>query len=207
LEFPNRRRDGVEFVVRDHVAFVQQEDVTELDLIDENLRQRPLGRRRRVRERRRGVERLPEPVGIDHRDGRIEAESLGETPPVGSLGQGPRDGNGFADAGGFDDEVVEGSFLGEAGHFGHEVVLQATADTAVREVDDAVLAGPVQQFGVDVHLAHVVDDDGDASVPGVVQQPIDQRRLAGAEWTANDSHRNRFRIVRHDDTTKRSDAN
>ena len=60
----------------------------------------------------------------------------------------------------------------------HEVHLQGAADTAVLQghqrvvllVDDAAL---LDEVGVDVHLADIVDDDGETDAFFVLKDPVE----------------------------------
>ncbi len=72
-----------------------------------------------------------------------------------------------------DQQVVEAALAGEAAHLLQEIVAQRAADAAVRHLDQRLLRArqvarrPGDERGVDVDLAHVVDDDGDlAARPG-----------------------------------------
>ena len=64
------------------------------------------------------------------------------------------------------------------------------AQAAVRQLDDAVGRLLDQQM-VDRHVAELVDDDGGVGQRRVLEQPVEQRRLAGAEKAGQ--HRDRYR--------------
>ncbi|CAM5440051.1 hypothetical protein MAUB1S_07428 [Mycolicibacterium aubagnense] len=85
-----------------------------------------------------------------------------------------------------DQQVVEPVLFGEPPHFCQEIVAQGAADAAIGHLDQLFI-GPGQigtpvayQCGVDVHLAHVVDDDGNPASVAVVQDMIEKCGLAGA---------------------------
>ncbi len=111
------------------------------------------------------------------------------------------DGSGLGDARRLDDEVVEPPFPSEADDGGFEVVPQFTADAAVREFGHAAVDGevrvPAHEVGVDVDVAHVVDEDGDVAVVRPGEQVVEQRRLAGAEAPAQDGDGDGVAVARH----------
>ena len=61
--------------------------------------------------------------------------------------------------------------------------------TSVSSVRDRSAPPLAHEIGVDVDLAHVVDDDRDLEPVAVVQDVIEQRRLAGAEKAGQHRHR------------------
>ena len=97
---------------------------------------------------------------------------------------GVGDGHGLADAGGLDDDVVEVAGVCQAGELVSQVVGKGAADAAVGERDKVVggrKAAILDEAGVDVDLADVVDDDGRADAAVVGQNVVEQRGLAGTE--------------------------
>ena len=83
------------------------------------------------------VEVVGEVEGIDDGDHGVEAGEVaeGETVGVGE-GEGFCDWERFADACGFDEEVVEAIFSGEVADFDEEVFAESAADAAVGEFDE-----------------------------------------------------------------------
>jgi hypothetical protein len=82
--------------------------------------------------------------------------------------------------------VIEPILQGQLGHRLDEVLPQRAADAPVGELDQFLL-GPVEvtlagdECGIDVDLAHVVDDDGHSAALAVGQDVVEQGGLPGAE--------------------------
>ena len=215
LECSQQVLDAVQLRVVQQVTLVQQEHVGVLDLFDQQVRERPgavlvgAALRHRVRHgavgvsrpgirRRGGVvrrlagdERLEEQVCVHDGRQRVHLVQRGGLRPG---GEQAGDGGRFGDARRLHDEVCELSLAREADDLGVQVVLQATADTAVRQFRHAVVHvefRPVcDEVRIDVYLADVVDQHGDLAA-GVPEQVVDERRLARAETAREDGHRNR----------------
>ena len=131
--------------------------------------------------------------GVDHGQHRVEPGDVGEADAGGVAEvEGGGDGQRLGDAGRLDEQVVEAALGGEAAHLGQEVVAQGAADAAVGHLDQASRRGAAPRvlgahaLGVDVHLGHVVDDDGDAQALAVAERMVEERRLAGAEEAGQD---------------------
>jgi len=129
-----------------------------------------------------------ERTAIDHRHHRVQPRDVAQAEALFvAHGEGGRHRHGLADAGRFDQQVVIAPGVGQASHFLQQVVAQGAADAAVAEFDQrflgaAQLGAPVaQQLRIDVHLAHVVDDDRHAQAIAVAQDLVEQGGLAGAE--------------------------
>ena len=109
--------------------------------------------------------------------------------------EGCRDRQRLGDARRFDQQVVELPLLGQAAHFIEQIVAQRAADAAVGHLDERLVgsreigAAIAHQIGVDVHLAHVVDDYRDLPALAIVQHMIEQRRLAGPQKSGQHSDR------------------
>ena len=137
------------------------------------------------------AELILQPQGIHHGDDAVQHGK----PVQGCLGHeggngadGLCYGGGFADAAGLDDDVVELLHAGDVGQLLHEVHLQGTADAAVlqgyeRFVLLAHYAPLGYEFGIDVHLPDVVDDDGKPDAALVLQDAVQQGCLAAAQIT------------------------
>ena len=93
--------------------------------------------------------------------------------------------------------MVEALLGCKGGERREQILAQRAADTAVGELDHLLLllqhSAATHELRVDIHRRHVVDDDGDAVAVAVVQQVIEQRRLAGPEEARQHSHRQRLR--------------
>ena len=75
-----------------------------------------------------------------------------------------------------------------------EIAAHRAAEAAVGKLDDPVGRTLDQQM-VDRDVAELVDDDGRIGERRVLEQPVEQRRLAGAEKTGQ--HRDRYRMKAH----------
>ena len=179
-----------EVAATDPVGLVDHEDVGELDLVDEELRDAALvivGRCQvAVGESVSGGELVEDRGGVDDGDRGVE---LGDVPEartiLASVGEGGGDRHRFADPGGLDHEVVEAALCREAGDLDDEILSQGAADAAVGHLDELFVGaqdvGAAQQHRVDVDLAHVVDDHGDPQLVAVGEHVAEQAGLARAE--------------------------
>ena len=94
-------------------------------------------------------------------------------------------------------EVVETIFLGESCDFFEQVFAQGAADTAIRHLDKLFLSAiecstAGYEGGVDVDLAHIVDDHGHALAFAVGEHVVEQSGLAGAKEAGQNGHRKTF---------------
>ena len=95
-------------------------------------------------------------------------------------------GAGFADTAGLDDDVVEALHLKQVFYLLDKVHLQCAADATVLEgyqgvvllVDDTAF---LDEVGVDVDFADIVDDDGKLDATLIGQNPVQQRGLTAAQ--------------------------
>ncbi len=191
LQRAEDRFDLLEFRLRDEVALVQHDGVAELDLLDEQ-RRKVFFVFRDFPKDFTAAELVFQTGGIDDGDDVVDVDDLRHALALGGLthhGDGLGDGHRFADTGGLDDDVV--IFVGarEVGQLLGQVLAEGAADAAVGQRDEvAVLHGDsatalFDEAGVDVDLADVVDDDGDAVSVGLGQDFIEKCGLAGAEVT------------------------
>ena len=109
---------------------------------------------------------------------------------------------GLADAACFDDDVVEALHLQYVAYLFYQVHLQRTADAAVLQGYQAVVllaynAAFLDEVGVDIYFADVVDDDGKLDAAFVGQNLVDQCGLSTAQITGEQQYRNFFCI--HED--------
>lgn len=83
--------------------------------------------------------------------------------------------------------IVKPSLLDETVELGETIVAQRAADAPVGHLDQLLLGpreiGPaiLDEVDVDVHIAHIVDDNGDPAAFPVVQNMVPQFRFAGSE--------------------------
>ena len=175
-----------ELLGRHEVCLVEHERGAELDLLDEQgldvllvdvLLEQVLPAPKLLHHARR----------IDDGHDVVEGErrrSVIELRLVAEGRDGVGDGDGLADARGLDDDVVELTRVGDAGELASEVVGEGAADAAVGHRDELVGLGEttlLDEVGVDVDLADVVDDDGRANALVVGEDAVEQRRLASPE--------------------------
>lgn len=94
---------------------------------------------------------------------------------------------GFGNAARFDQQVVEAVLFGEIADFAQQIVAQRATDAAIGHFNELLFgarqvgAAVADQRGVDIDLAHIVDDDGYTQAVAVGQHMVEQRRLAGAK--------------------------
>src|SRR4051812_10419670 len=152
-----------QFIGRDQIGLVEQDDVGERDLV--------LGLRRIL-------EPLQQPFGIGDRHHGVK---LGLAADVLVHEEGLRDRGGIGEPGGLDDDGVE---LALAPHQpvddAHEVAAHGAADAAVVHLEH-FLVGPDDEVVVDADLAEFVDDDGVLLTVRLGQNAVEQGGLAGAE--------------------------
>ena len=186
------------------VHLVHDDDVRELDLVAEELRDGALVARARLPaaalERVGRVELLHEARAVDDGHERVEARDLRQRRAAAVLERERlRDGHGLGDAAALDEDVVEA--LGprrELGELDEEVLAERAADAAVLERDHLLLGVDERalvddEVRVDVDLGHVVDDDRDPEARAVLEHVLEQRRLARAEEARKHRHGQRPR--------------
>ena len=216
---PHRAGIGIQMVkdafqsfglrLRDQVALVDDDHIGELDLVRQEIDDRPFvlvaHAHSTIGEVLLAVE-VPEEVrGVHHGHHRVDRGDVVETPSV-FVPERERRGHrhGFADAGRLDQEVVESALRCEAIDLDHQVFAEGAADAAVGHLDHSLVrpgqfgATVTHQGRVDVHFGHVVDDDRDPQPFAVVQDVVEQRRLAGTEEAGEHGDgKMAFRFVRH----------
>ena len=116
--------------------------------------------------------------------------------------QGLCDGLGLADAAGLDDDIVEALGVSDVAQLVDEVVLEGAADASVLESHEAVVglvddAALLDEGGVDVHLADVVDDDGEAYAAVVGEDAVEEGGFAATE-VAGEQQYGYFVLVIHE---------
>ena len=159
----DQRLGPVEFGVGTEVDLVEQDECRHLDLFDEEVRQGAVVRASAAFGDRVVVEGVEKASGVEDGHERVQAVAGGGG---GIGGEQARDRRGFGDARGLHHQRVEVALAGETDDRGLQVVAEFTTDTAVREFGDrpAQIRPLGEEFGVDVHLAHIVDEDRDVAV-------------------------------------------
>ncbi len=169
-----------------HVGLVEDERGAELDLLDEqvldvvllNVLGEQVAAARELVEHARAVHH-----GHDVVQGKRRVALVGAL--VAEARDGVGDGDGLADARGLDDDVVEVARVGDAAQLACQVVGQRAAQAPVGHGDEVAVylrqAALLDEAGVDVDLADVVDDDGGADALLVGEDVVEQGGLACAE--------------------------
>jgi hypothetical protein len=199
LDDPCRRIEGAddfqrssELARRSVARLVEHDHVGEFDLLDQQVDEAAL-----VVVAKR-FPALPQEVGggiiltqvhrIDDGHHRVEPRDVGKACAV-VVAKIERRGNRkrLGDAGRFDQQVIEAAVLRQRAHFVQQVFAQGAADAAVGHLDQFLIcpreigAAVADEVGIDVHLAHVVDEHRDLQPLPVVQDMIHQRRFPRAE--------------------------
>ena len=104
-------------------------------------------------------------------------------------------GGGFADSAGFNHDVVELSVSGEFVELLHEIHLQGAADASVLQGHETVVllandSAFLDQGGVHVDFAEVVDYHGELDSLSVGEYAVQQSGLSAAEITGQQQDRN-----------------
>mmetsp|Transcript_8741 Transcript_8741/g.36176 ORF Transcript_8741/g.36176 Transcript_8741/m.36176 type:complete len:511 (-) Transcript_8741:1009-2541(-) len=203
---PHRALDGVDVV--DEVALVQDDDVRELDLVDEQMRDGPVD----VQFVRRPAA-IGEPLdrsqlgcegrAVDDSDHRVELTDARERRRAIIFLRGKREGLGdgqrLRDTGRFDEHAIERRVASrELRQRREQVFAQRAAHAPIRQLDEPLFALDdvgAQERRVDVDLGHVVDDDRDAQRRRLAQHVRHERRLAGAQKPRQHRHREELPLL------------
>jgi hypothetical protein len=140
--------------------------------------------------------------GIHDGHHRVEAREFPQTPTLLiRKGKGLGNRQGLRYSGGLDEQIVKPPLGGEAGHFLEQVVTQRAANASIGHLDELFLgAGEFRssiahKISVNVHLAHVIHDDGDASAFAIIENVVEKRRLPGSKKTGKNRDWQFFCIV------------
>ena len=184
--------DLVELVGADGIGLVDEDDVGELDLIGEQIRDAAgvfAGDAHfAVLEVIGAVVVVEEVPRIDDGDHGVELREVVQA-AAGVIGEreGLRHGHGLGHAGGFDQDRVKAAFLGQRGDFLHQILAQRAADAAVAHLDHLFLSAgefgiaAFDELGIDIDLAHVIHDHSDLAAFAIAQDVIEERGLSRAE--------------------------
>ena len=172
--------DAFQFLRLHLGCLVQQDDVAELDLLDDEILQVVLVEPR-IQQGTAAAELVLHAQGIYDGDNAVQHRDAGIAVLLAhrrDAADGLRDGSRFADAAGFDDDVVKGFLRNDVMQLLYEVHLQGAADTTVLQGDEAVVlladdTALLNQVGIDVHLADVIHYHGKAYAALVGQNAIE----------------------------------
>ena len=93
---------------------------------------------------------------------------------------------GLANATGLDDDIVKLAQSGNLVDLLHEVHLESAADTAVLQLDEALVfladdAAFLNETGINIYLADIIDDNGKFDTTIVRENVINESSLAAAQ--------------------------
>mmetsp|Transcript_62323 Transcript_62323/g.165422 ORF Transcript_62323/g.165422 Transcript_62323/m.165422 type:complete len:343 (+) Transcript_62323:523-1551(+) len=183
----NPRLDAHQILLAHEVRLVEQDPVSERDLLDRLV----LSALRLLL-----VEVLLDVLGVDQRD---DAVKLGESLDRIVDEKGLRDGGRVGHAGRLDDDAVELELarclpLRELVEDNDQVLTDGAADAAVHHLDDLLvglhLGVLLQQLVIDANLAEFILDDGNLLAVRRGEDVVEQGGLAGAQEAREDGDRN-----------------
>ena len=130
---------------------------------------------------------------IDQRDHAVNARDVGKRNAIFILeGEGLRHRHRLRNSGRLDQQRIKAPFFRQLSHFQHQVLAQRAADASVRHLNELFLGlrkrgiSAAQGLGIDIHLAHVVDDDRDLEAIAVFQDMVEQGSFAGPKEAGKD---------------------
>lgn len=181
----------------DCIHFIQQDDIREFDLIDQQINDRALilwANFLAAIFQLFGRSEVPLEVDcVDHRHHGVESGDILQTEArLIAKEERFRDWHRLGNTGGLDQEVIESPLVSQAPHFPEQVIAQGAADAAIAHFDQLLLfatqlRAPLgNQAGIDIHLAHVVDDDRHTQAVPVIENVIEQGGLARSEKAGED---------------------
>ncbi len=190
--------DALELGRLDHRGLVEQHNVAELELLDHKVLDVVVGNVA-AHECLAGAKLVFHAQGVDHGAYTVETRNAVERhlgphqPRDGADGLG--NGGRLADAAGLDHDIVEALEIHDVLQLLHEIHLEGAAYTAILQCHEAVVvfthnAALLDERGVDVDLANVVDDDGKFYSLLVAQDAVDKGGLAAAKIAGEQEHRN-----------------
>ena len=136
--------------------------------------------------------RCGEPFGVGDRHHRVEPRRLAH---VFVDEEGLRHRRGIGEASRLDDDRVEPALaLHQALDDPNEVAAHRAADAAVVHLEHFLVRAD-DQLVVDADLAELIDDDRITLAVRLAQDPVEQRRLAGAEIAGEHRDGNSLRLV------------
>ena len=179
-----------ELLRRDHVHFIEEDGVAELELLDEKILDilfldGILGQTSAV------LEFVVHARTVDDSDDVVEFHrKTCVCALLTDVGDGLGNRNRLTDAGSLNDDVIILLCLGQLAKLVGKVVSQSAANAAICQrykvavllCDDAAL---LNEVGVYVDLADIVDDDGGADAFVICKNVIQKSRLAGTEVTGD----------------------
>ena len=186
-----------QFVWLDVGSLVQEDDVAELYLLNDEVFD-VLFVDVLLGEVRAAIELVFQPQGIHYGDDAIDvwdAILCDFRSHSGHLANRLGDGLWLANAAGFDDDVVELLEGDDVVELLHQVHLERATDASVLKGDQAVVLTPndatlLDEVGIDVDLAYVVDYHGETDAATVREDSVEEGCLAATQVTREQQHRN-----------------
>ena len=188
--------DLFEFFLGKKRGLVEEDDVTELDLLDDEVLKvflTPLGRLKGFA----AAKFVAKAKGVGNGKNRVKVIGFAISPLhvfAFHIGDGLGDRDRLADAASLDQDVVV--FLGrnQIVDLVNEIRFQGAADAAVGKRDEAIVARRddasfFDEIGVDVYLADVIDDDRHMVAFRVFEDMVDQRGFAAAKISSDQCNR------------------
>ena len=205
IQFPEDGLQVGEVFDIDEVDLIDDDHIRELNLLDEQLHEitrvvfiETDAALPKLITRAVIVEKI---LRIDERDERVQTgERRQALPGFVREGESLRHRQRFGDARALHEQVIKPFFTGQFRHFFEQVFAKRAADAAVGKLDQLLLGtaesagGRCRQWigdelGVDVDLAHVVDNHGDTAALAIGQHVVEESRLPGTEETGEDGDR------------------
>ena len=197
LDASDNLPNALQFVGLHIVGFVQQDDVAELYLLDDEVLDVLLVDIL-CREVCAAVEFVLQAEGIHYGDDAVEVghtvlRHLGSH--AGHRADGLCDGFGLADTAGLNDDVVELLHGNDVVQLLYQIHLEGAADATVLQGDEAVVlsahdAAFLDEVGVNVHFANIVDDNGETNAAAVGEDAIQEGGFAAAQITREQQNGN-----------------
>ena len=116
---------------------------------------------------------------------------------AGNGADGLRDGFRFADAAGFDDDIIETLHPHDFAYLLYQVRFQRTTDATVLKRNEAFVflahnAAFLDEVCIDVYLAYVIDDNRESDTLFIGENMVYQGRFASAQITGKEQYGNFF---------------
>ena len=178
----------LQIIGRDHISLIEQDNVTELNLLDDETLEVVLAHVRFLQ----GIakaELIAHAERIDNSHDGIKTRHSVLHDLLRDHLRISRDGLGdrcrLADTRGLNDDIVELLLIDDIVELLHEIHLQRAADATVLKSYERVIpltddTAVLDERRVDVHLADIIDDNGKLNAFLILQYAIQKRGLAAA---------------------------
>ena len=106
-----------------------------------------------------------------------------------------RNGSGFANAAGLNNDIVEPVLAGDVAQLLYKIHLQGAADATILQGHQVFVflshnASFFNQLGIDVHFADIVDDNGKLNAALVGENAVEQCCFSAAQITREQQYGN-----------------